>query len=560
MQQPTLLLALICAYTLSGCGGSSSTSSSGLSTNNTQDTTISENNTSTNNSNDSTQTTTQSFKLEAWADNWFVAYLGDTLIIEDSVPITTERSFNSESATFNGSYPLQLNFIIKDYKQNDTGLEYIGQANQQMGDGGFIMQITDLSSGNVVGVSNSNMKCMVIHKAPLDKSCANESNPIAGTTPCTYSSISEPSNWKSSDYNTSSWSDATLYSEAEVSPKDGYYDVTWDSLAKLIWGSDLEQDNTLLCKLTINDPTSDSTSTTDATNNEDNNTPLVETSRCQTIKESVSNAGFSEVSVSCDESYAYIASSTYPSHDKMNGITGTNEQIPVPALNYSSPIKLTPVGTSNTTTIDASLAVAINGVPIYDYSSQGDLDVTTYDPNIDTLLLGQLDNCGGHAGRGDDYHYHARPSCMIDSMLNKSNSAIIGWAYDGYPLYDLNNPDGSVADNLDTCNGKLDSTFGYRYHTTLEAPYVMKCLRGEIDQSKLPRVPPIQGRTTGTPPQGGVENLTFSESNGVVRMEYSYNGESYYIQYSPSSTPNCYLFETKTVTDGGQITSGEFCR
>ena len=29
-----------------------------------------------------------------------------------------------------------MNFIVKDYKQNDTGLEYIGTANQQIGDGG----------------------------------------------------------------------------------------------------------------------------------------------------------------------------------------------------------------------------------------------------------------------------------------------------------------------------------------------------------------------------------------------------------------------------------------
>ena len=84
--------------------------------------------------------TSMTIKAEVWADNWFALYSGDTLIKQDSVPITTERSFNSESFTFQASYPLQLNFVVKDYKANDTGLEYIGTPKQQMGDGGPKMQ------------------------------------------------------------------------------------------------------------------------------------------------------------------------------------------------------------------------------------------------------------------------------------------------------------------------------------------------------------------------------------------------------------------------------------
>ncbi|MGB1253919.1 MAG: hypothetical protein ACPG8W_25140, partial [Candidatus Promineifilaceae bacterium] len=124
------------------------------------------------------------FKLEGWADNWFAAYLGDELIVEDSVSITTERSFNAEAVTFEADYPLHLNFILKDFKENDTGLEYIGANNQQMGDGGFIMQLTDTGTGDVVSVSNGDWACLVIHEAPHDKSCEGESNPVAGTAPC----------------------------------------------------------------------------------------------------------------------------------------------------------------------------------------------------------------------------------------------------------------------------------------------------------------------------------------------------------------------------------------
>ena len=194
------------------------------------------------------------FKLEGWADNWFAAYLGEELIVEDSVPITTERSFNAEVVTFDADYPLHLNFILKDYKENDTGLEYIGAGNQQMGDGGFIMQLTDTGSGSVVAVSNADWKCTIIHEAPLDKACENEANPVAGTAPCDFTSLEEPAGWKSADFDDSGWTATTVHSASEVGPKDGYDQISWNSNAQLIWGPDLETDNTLLCRVTVEAP------------------------------------------------------------------------------------------------------------------------------------------------------------------------------------------------------------------------------------------------------------------------------------------------------------------
>lgn len=194
---------------------------------------------------------TNTFRLEAWADNWFAAYLGEELIIEDSVPITTERSFNSETTTFKGSYPLQLNVILKDYIENDTGLEYIGSNRQQMGDGGFIMQVTDLSSNKVVAVSNAEWACTVIHEAPLNKSCAKEANPVAGVAPCEFTSLDEPEGWKSTDFVDSSWTATTVHSAAAVSPKDGYNEISWDDSAQFIWGPDLETNNTILCRVKV---------------------------------------------------------------------------------------------------------------------------------------------------------------------------------------------------------------------------------------------------------------------------------------------------------------------
>ncbi len=206
--------------------------------------------------NETTAVTTGSteLRMEAWADNWFAAYLGEELIVEDSVSITTERSFNAETVTFSADYPLELNFILKDFKENDTGLEYIGDNNQQMGDGGFIMQITDVASGNIVAVSDDQMKCLVIHEAPLDKSCESESDPVAGSAPCDFIDSAEPAGWQSVDFDDSDWTATTIHSASDVDPKQGYDGISWDSSAQLIWGPDLETNNTLLCRLTVEQP------------------------------------------------------------------------------------------------------------------------------------------------------------------------------------------------------------------------------------------------------------------------------------------------------------------
>ena len=196
--------------------------------------------------------TAGSFKVQVWADNWFSLYVGETYVGEDSVPITTERSFNAETLTFNASYPFVMNFIIKDYKQNDTGLEYIGTAKQQIGDGGFIMQVTDASTGRLAAVSSSAVTCTVIHKAPLNAACASESNPTVAS--CGATIAAEPATWKSAGFDTSGWQSAAVYTAAQVGTKEGYDTIAWDATAKLIWTTDLKADNTLLCKITVTAP------------------------------------------------------------------------------------------------------------------------------------------------------------------------------------------------------------------------------------------------------------------------------------------------------------------
>jgi len=88
----------------------------------------------------------------------------------------------------------------------------------------------------------------------LDKSCENESNPVAGTAPCTFTDLGEPDGWKTAVYDDSSWTATTVHSASAVSPKDGYDQIKWEPNAELIWGPDLETDNTVLCRVMVDTP------------------------------------------------------------------------------------------------------------------------------------------------------------------------------------------------------------------------------------------------------------------------------------------------------------------
>jgi hypothetical protein len=138
--------------------------------------------------------------------------------------------------------------VTKDFKQNDTGLEYIGTDRQQMGDGGFVAQFTDTSTGRVVATTSSAWRGLVIHQAPLNKSCEKSKTP---DTECTSRIAAEPSGWTQTSFNDSSWSVANTYSKEAVGVKDGYNDISWSSSAQIIWTSDLEIDNTILWRYVV---------------------------------------------------------------------------------------------------------------------------------------------------------------------------------------------------------------------------------------------------------------------------------------------------------------------
>ena len=188
------------------------------------------------------------FLVEVWTDNWMAVYVNGQLIGEDSVPITTERSFNAESFTFEAAYPFTIGIEAKDFKETDSGIEYIGQSNQQMGDGGLVAQVTDTSTGAVVATTSSDWSVLVVQRAPLNTECADDPDPDAT---CESESIDTPSGWADAGFDDSSWADATEWTANAVSPKGGYDEISWDDSAELIWGTDLEVDNTILVRFSV---------------------------------------------------------------------------------------------------------------------------------------------------------------------------------------------------------------------------------------------------------------------------------------------------------------------
>ena len=212
-----------------------------------------------------------SFQAEVWADNWFSLYANGKKVGEDSVSITQEKSFNSEIIKFTATYPLTIGLMAKDFVENASGLEYIGKSNQQIGDGGIILQIRDLTTNQIVGYTDSTWKSLVIYKAPLNPECVSSKSPLIE---CKSLTIKPATTWYSSAFKDSSWTTATEFSKEAVGVKDGYFNISWSNKSKLIWANDLKLDNTILFRKVISAPKATSTISSTAAAE----TPLILTS------------------------------------------------------------------------------------------------------------------------------------------------------------------------------------------------------------------------------------------------------------------------------------------
>lgn len=152
---------------------------------------------------------------------------------------------------------------------------------------------------------------------------------------------------------------------------------------------------------------------------------------------------------------------------------------------FSDKITRTPMG---------PIGVAINGIPFYNpYNREGQ----------DAAKLEVFDECCGHPDPMGRYHYHIYPKCVHTSFKDEpgKHSPLIGYAFDGFPIYGPNGENGKPPTDLDPCNGHTDKEHGYHYHVTRKFPYIIGGYHGVVEPSNLDHRGP-RGGPPGPPPGG----------------------------------------------------------
>lgn len=131
----------------------------------------------------------------------------------------------------------------------------------------------------------------------------------------------------------------------------------------------------------------------------------------------------------------YITCTCIPGYDIGPWVGNPN----IPA-NQNFLFKITRNPTENTGNLTAvplgHIGVWSNGVSIYNakdgrtYNNQGVWNYNAYYSEGSTF-----DDCVGHAAQNGEYHHHISPACLYDETDSLNHSPIIGYAFDGFPIY-----------------------------------------------------------------------------------------------------------------------------
>ena len=222
----------------------------------------------------------------------------------------------------------------------------------------------------------------------------------------------------------------------------------------------------------------------------------------------------------------FIDSNGLPDHPMMIGITAWQQQVPLPqpyAGNNAWQIPLKPrladkpISAKNAL-YRGAIALAVNGVPIFNaLNNRGE----------DAFLIGELDEFGGHCGKGDDYHYHVAP-LHLEKLVGTGKP--IAYALDGFPLYGLTDR------KLDEFNGRFDEKGNYRYHSTKTYPYINGGMRGVVEVRNdgiepQPRDAPL--RKAQAPLRGAkITGFTVDDARKNFALKYEVRGQMRKIHYT----------------------------
>lgn len=265
----------------------------------------------------------------------------------------------------------------------------------------------------------------------------------------------------------------------------------------------------------------------------------------------------SEVKTRFDDTYFYVETEGIPqTHNMMVGISNWQQQVPIPqgytgTNAWSIPLKpefaTTPLSLKSNF-MKGAVAIAANGIPIFNpLNNRGE----------DAFLIGELDQWGGHCGKGDDYHYHIAPLHFEAAAGNNP----IAMALDGFPIYGTKEPDGTSMKTLDEYHGHAYNN-SYHYHAETKYPYFMAAMRGKVsldpstpapENQIIPQAKSSAVRPALTPLKGA--SITAFKSTGInaYSLEYTIENKKAFINYSWDNGGN-YSF-VFIGTDGKSTTS-----
>ncbi|MFN6400624.1 MAG: YHYH protein [Planctomycetota bacterium] len=196
--------------------------------------------------------------------------------------------------------------------------------------------------------------------------------------------------------------------------------------------------------------------------------------------------GISNLQISHDQNHLIIKSQGYPNHPTAIFPNSDNPNT-IRVQDFTFRLPLVPRKSDSITRLPMGpIGMSLNGVVFFNpFEMEGRNAVAGYDEVW-------LDSCCGHPQQTGVYHYHKYPTCVKSPFIDqgKSHSPIIGFAFDGYPLYGPYESDTTMAmelqgdQALDACNGHSDPVRGYHYHVTPNRfPYILGGYAGVVEPS-----------------------------------------------------------------------------
>ncbi len=224
--------------------------------------------------------------------------------------------------------------------------------------------------------------------------------------------------------------------------------------------------------------------------------------------------GIDNLRISHDKQHLIIQSQGYPNHPTAIFPNSSNPNR-IAVQNFTFRLPLEPRLAGKVTRLPMGpVGMASNGVVFFNpFEMEGMNAVEGY-----TEVW--LDSCCGHPQQTGVYHYHKYPSCVKSPFSDdgERHSPIIGFAFDGFPLYGPYEADnlkamdvsGSLA--LDVCNGHSDAKRGYHYHVTPgRFPYILGGYAGVVEATN--------NRGLSRAPQGAlVDNTQPGENPRMDRV------------------------------------------